>query len=91
MRVCVYVDGFNVYYRGLRNSHHKWLDINKLAASILQEEDEIVTLQAIYEEGLFCTFAQPGLYYDSHHGFGATKAKITLSPIERKVPDSDYQ
>ncbi|MBX9772179.1 MAG: hypothetical protein K2X29_12455, partial [Candidatus Obscuribacterales bacterium] len=27
-RAIVYIDGFNLYYRMLRNSPHKWLDIS---------------------------------------------------------------
>lgn len=41
MRVRVYVDGFNVYYRALRNTPHKWLNLLALARSLLEPEDEI--------------------------------------------------
>lgn len=41
MRTRVYVDGFNLYYRALKGTPFKWLDISKLAAEILDDGDEI--------------------------------------------------
>ena len=41
MRAFVYVDGFNLYYRGLKKTPHKWLDIQKLAQEILDPGDTI--------------------------------------------------
>lgn len=41
MRVGVYVDGFNLYYRALRRTDFKWLDISRLATEILIETDHI--------------------------------------------------
>jgi len=35
MKTVVYVDGFNLYYRALKRSNHKWLDINKLCKAVL--------------------------------------------------------
>ena len=35
MKTNVYVDGFNLYYRCLRNTPYKWLDIHKLCQLIL--------------------------------------------------------
>jgi hypothetical protein len=35
LRTNVYVDGFNLYYGALKNSHHKWLDIEKLCNALL--------------------------------------------------------
>jgi NYN domain len=31
----VYIDGFNLYYGALKNSSHKWLDIEKLCNNVL--------------------------------------------------------
>ncbi|MEN0653094.1 MULTISPECIES: NYN domain-containing protein [Hyphobacterium] len=45
MRVAVYVDGFNLYYRALKGSAHKWLDPVKLARSLLGDDDDIVLLR----------------------------------------------
>ncbi|MBX3141756.1 MAG: NYN domain-containing protein [Trueperaceae bacterium] len=35
MRTFVYVDGFNLYYRALKGTHHKWLDLLKLSEAVL--------------------------------------------------------
>lgn len=45
MRVYVYVDGFNLYYRALRGTPYKWLDIRALAQSLLDADDEIVAIR----------------------------------------------
>ena len=41
MRVFVYVDGFNLYYRGLRKTPYKWLDLLKLSKNLLDPQDTI--------------------------------------------------
>lgn len=41
MRVWVYIDGFNLYYRALKGSAHKWLNPVNLAAILLSDDDEI--------------------------------------------------
>lgn len=45
MRVYVYVDGFNLYYRALRDTAHKWLNPIRLAESVLDDGDEIACLR----------------------------------------------
>ena len=35
IRACVYIDGFNLYYRALRGTPFRWLDIRKLAEMLL--------------------------------------------------------
>jgi uncharacterized LabA/DUF88 family protein len=44
MKTVVYVDGFNLYYRALRNSTHKWLDLNALCGAVLPPECKINTI-----------------------------------------------
>jgi hypothetical protein len=34
-RTIVYIDGFNLYYRALKGTSHKWLDLEKLSAVVL--------------------------------------------------------
>ena len=34
----VYVDGYNLYYRALKGSLFKWLDLGKLAAELFPED-----------------------------------------------------
>jgi uncharacterized LabA/DUF88 family protein len=41
MRVYVYVDGFNLYYRALKATPHKWLDIVALARRLLNPGDTV--------------------------------------------------
>lgn len=45
MRVTLYVDGFNVYYRALAKTPYKWLDLHKLAADLLNSDDEITSIK----------------------------------------------
>ena len=35
MRTVVYIDGFNLYYRALKGTRHKWLDIVALSRAAL--------------------------------------------------------
>jgi hypothetical protein len=41
MRVYVYVDGFNVYYRALKRTPHKWLNLLKLSQRVLDPGDTV--------------------------------------------------
>lgn len=41
MRARLYVDGFNLYYRGLKNTKHKWLNIRRLGQELLGPQDKI--------------------------------------------------
>ncbi|PAX06858.1 NYN domain-containing protein [Sphingomonas lenta] len=45
MRVWVYVDGFNLYYRALRKGPHKWVDLQALSRELLDEADEILGIR----------------------------------------------
>ena len=40
-RTYVYVDGFNLYYRALRKTKYKWLNLEALAQSLLDPDNEI--------------------------------------------------
>jgi hypothetical protein len=35
VRTCVYIDGFNLYYRALRGTPHRWLDLAAMARAAL--------------------------------------------------------
>jgi len=41
LRTIIYVDGFNLYYRALKNTPYKWLNLNVLFKNILNESNEI--------------------------------------------------
>ena len=40
-RTYVYVDGFNLYYRALRKTKFKWLDLEALVSGLLDADNEI--------------------------------------------------
>ena len=39
MRARVYIDGFNLYFRRLKNSKYKWTDLNLLSKELLESGD----------------------------------------------------
>lgn len=44
-RVIAYIDGFNLFYCCLKGTKYKWLDIYKLAQSMLQPDDELIAVK----------------------------------------------
>jgi len=44
MKTVVYIDGFNLYYRALKNSRHKWLNLNALCEAALPKICNIVAI-----------------------------------------------
>ena len=44
-RVIAYIDGFNLYYCSLKGTCYKWLDLVKLAESLLRPDDELVAVK----------------------------------------------
>jgi len=45
MNTFVYIDGFNLYNRSLKNTPYKWLDLLKLSQSLLQPHHNIKTIR----------------------------------------------
>ena len=45
LRTYVYVDGFNLYYRALRKTRYKWLNLEALAKGLLSAEHEVICLR----------------------------------------------
>jgi NYN domain len=41
LRTIVYIDGFNLYYRALKGTPHRWLDIEALSAAVLPASHQI--------------------------------------------------
>ena len=35
MRTNVYVDGFNLYYRAIKGTQYRWLDLGKTVAALV--------------------------------------------------------
>ncbi len=44
MRTIIYIDGFNLYYGALKDTHFKWLNPKQLCASILKPHHDIVSV-----------------------------------------------
>lgn len=38
MEINIYVDGFNLYYGGLRNTPFKWLDLHKMSQTLFPND-----------------------------------------------------
>lgn len=45
MRTIVYVDGFNLYYRALKGSPYKWLNLSALFQRVLNPANKIVAIK----------------------------------------------
>jgi len=45
MKTSVYIDGFNLYFRALKNTPYKWLDLKTLVTKILQPHHQIVEIK----------------------------------------------
>jgi len=45
MRTSIYIDGFNLYYRALKGTAFKWLDLKQLAAFLLPSTHQIVAIK----------------------------------------------
>lgn len=45
LKAYVYVDGFNLYYRGLKKTPYKWLNLRSLAQELLSPADKIAAIR----------------------------------------------
>lgn len=45
IRTFIYVDGFNLYYRALRGTSYKWLDLRELCRRILRPHHQILRIK----------------------------------------------
>ena len=45
MRAFIYIDGFNLYYRGLKGTPYRWLDVKQFAEQFLSDECEIRSIR----------------------------------------------
>lgn len=45
MKTFVYIDGFNLYYRGLKGTPHKWLDVKAFSQQFLKPDCQIITIR----------------------------------------------
>lgn len=44
MRTIVYIDGFNLYYRALKGTAFKWLDLRALCEAVLPKDCNVETI-----------------------------------------------
>ena len=45
MRTIIYIDGFNFYYRAVKNTPYKWLDFKSLFGKLLSKEHVIIEIK----------------------------------------------
>jgi uncharacterized LabA/DUF88 family protein len=45
MRTIIYIDGFNFYYRAVKNTPYKWLDFKSLFQKLLSNKNQIVKIK----------------------------------------------
>jgi hypothetical protein len=45
LRTAVYVDGFNLFYRALRGTRYRWLDLFSLSQKLLSAQNRIVRIR----------------------------------------------
>ena len=45
MRTVIYVDGFNLYYRALKGTRWKWLDLPALFEQVLKPHHDILAVK----------------------------------------------
>jgi hypothetical protein len=44
-RTAVYIDGFNLYYRALKGTSFKWLDVKRMAEQVLASHNHITCIK----------------------------------------------
>jgi uncharacterized LabA/DUF88 family protein len=44
MRTSIYIDGFNFYYAAVKDTAHKWLDLRRVFATVLQPHHRITAI-----------------------------------------------
>lgn len=45
MRTIIYIDGFNFYYRAVKNTPYKWIDFNSLFQKLLSKSNQIIEIK----------------------------------------------
>jgi len=45
MRTIIYIDGFNFYYRAVKNTPYKWLDFRSLFLKLLSQNNQIIQIK----------------------------------------------
>ena len=71
MKTFVYVDGFNLYYRALKKSNHKWLDLDALCEAALPKACNVIQIN--YYSALVSGRRNPTAPRDQNTYFRALK------------------
>jgi uncharacterized LabA/DUF88 family protein len=76
VKTIVYIDGFNLYYRALKDSRFKWLDLGALFQRVLSEKNQIVGIK-------YFTAKVSGNIYDPGK---PTRQQVYLRALARCTP-----
>ena len=76
MRTSIYVDGLNLYYRALKGTPYKWLDIKALASNLLQPHNKINEIK--YFTAIVSGMLDPGQ---------PTRQKTYIRALEKYIPE----
>jgi uncharacterized LabA/DUF88 family protein len=76
MRTSIYVDGFNLYYRALKGTPYKWLDIKALASHLLQPKHQIIEIK--YFTAIVSGIFDPGQ---------PTRQKTYIRALRKYIPE----
>jgi len=53
MRTYIYVDGFNLYYRAVKDTPYNWLDFKKVFEYLLDPSHQIISIKYFTTDHLF--------------------------------------
>ena len=75
MRTPVYIDGFNLYYRALKGTTYKWLDLKKLVTHLLQPHHQVVEIK-------YFTATVSGIFDPNQ----PTRQKTYIRALQKYIP-----
>lgn len=76
MRTAIYIDGFNLYYRALKRTSYRWLDLLALSKQLVRAENCITLIR------YFTARVQPNKYNPDQH----TRQEAYLQAIHAHIP-----
>jgi hypothetical protein len=76
MRTSIYIDGFNLYYRALKGTPYKWLDVKQLALNFLQPHNVIAEIK-------YFTAIVSGIFDPSQ----PVRQKIYIRALKSHIPE----
>jgi hypothetical protein len=76
MRTSIYIDGFNLYYRALKGTPYKWLDVKQLALNLLQPHNVITEIK-------YFTAIVSGIFDPSQ----PLRQKIYIRALKSHIPE----